>query len=425
MSQSTPSLPRRKAASAIERPPKPYDGFPLTPHASGKWQKKIRGRIYYFGNWATVVNGVLTRVEDDGWAEALKEYERQAQALHAGRRPRRRSAAVADEDEPEGLTINELCNRFLAAKTRKVASGELGDRMFLDYKEITDMLVAQFGGKRLVEDLAADDFEELRAAMAERWGPVRLSNGVTRVKSVFKYGTDAGLIERTVRYGGEFEKPDKSVLRRHRAKNGERMIEAKALRDLIDAADVQMRAMILLAVNAGLGNFDCATLPTSAGSLDTGWIDFPRSKTGIGRRCWLWPETVQALRAVLAARPTPKQAADADLVFLQATGRRWVRITEKSRTDNISVHFMLLLQKLGMQRDGLGFYSLRHVHRTIADGARDPVACDVIMGHADPSMGGHYRERVDDSRLRAVAEHVRAWLYPKPTAESPATQMSQ
>ena len=39
------------------------------------------------------------------------------------------------------------------------------------------------------------------------------------------------------------------------------------------------------------------------------------------------------------------------------------------------------------------------------------MAIDLIMGHSDPSMGGHYRERVEDSRLQAVAEHVRAWLF--------------
>ena len=81
---------------------------------------------------------------------------------------------------------------------------------------------------------AADDFEALRRRMAKRWGPVRLGNAITRVKSVFKYGTDNGLIERAVRYGSEFRKPDKSVLRRHRAKNGERMLEAHQLRELID-----------------------------------------------------------------------------------------------------------------------------------------------------------------------------------------------
>jgi hypothetical protein len=145
--------------------------------------------------------------------------------------------------------------------------------------------------------------------------------------------------------------------------------------------------------------------------LGDGWIDFPRPKTGIARRCPLWPETVAAVRAVLTDRPVAKDKADADLVFLLRSGRRWVRNTEKSRTDNISVVFCELLKACGLYRDGLGFYTLRHVFRTVADAARDPVAIDLIMGHTDPSMGGHYRERIDDSRLRAVADHVRTWLF--------------
>jgi hypothetical protein len=69
------------------------------------------------------------------------------------------------------------------------------------------------------------------------------------------------------------------------------------------------------------------------------------------------------------------------------------------------------MKKLKNYRDGIGFYTLRHVFRTVADAARDPVAIDLIMGHTDPSMGGHYRERVEDNRLQAVAEYVRAWLF--------------
>jgi integrase len=240
---------------------------------------------------------------------------------------------------------------------------------------------------------------------------VRLGNTITRVKSVFKYALDNGLTERPIRYGGEFKKPDKAVLRRHRAANGTKMLEADELCRLIDAASVPLRAMMLLGLNAGFGNHDNATLPLSALDLDAGWVDFPRPKTGIARRCPLWPETVAALRAALAERPAAKDQADAELVFLQRSGRRWVRNTEKSRTDNVSVHFCELLRKCGLYRDGLGFYTLRHVFRTVADAARDPVAIDLIMGHSDPTMGGHYRERVEDSRLLAVAEHVRQWLF--------------
>jgi integrase len=169
--------------------------------------------------------------------------------------------------------------------------------------------------------------------------------------------------------------------------------------------------MVLLGVNAGFGNHDVASLPLSALDLDGGWVDFPRPKTGIARRCPLWPETVAAIREAVSKRPAPKDEADAGLSFLQPSGRRWVRNTEKSRTDNVSVQFGELLKKGGTYRDGIGFYTLRHVFRTVADAARDPVAIDLIMGHTDPSMGGHYRERVEDDRLRAVAEHVRAWLF--------------
>jgi integrase len=314
--------------------------------------------------------------------------------------------------QSDGLTVADLCNRFLTAKFRKRESGELGLRMFGEYRETTDLIIAAFGTTRLVDDLAADDFESLRATMAKRWGPVRLSNAITRVKSVFKYAIGQGLIQKAVRLGDEFRKPDKSVLRRHRATNGARMLEADELRRLIDAASVPLRAMILLGLNAGFGNHDIATLPLSALDLDAGWVDFPRPKTGIERRCFLWPETAAAIRAVLAERPGAKNQADADLVFLQRSGRRWVRNTENSRTDNISVVFCELLKACGLHREGLGFYTLRHVFRTVADAARDHVAIDLIMGHGDDTMADRYRERIDDERLHAVTDHVRRWLFP-------------
>jgi integrase len=406
---------KHRPCKAAGRPKKPYPDFPLSPHPGGKWQKKIRGQIHYFGRWATRVNGKLVRVEGDGWEDALKEYKAVADDLHAGRTPR---------VQADGLTVADLCNRFLTAKVRKVDSGELGPRMFAEYREITDLLVSSFGKTRRVDDLAAGDFEALRARLAERWGPVRLGNGVTRVKSVFKYGLDNGLIEKAVRYGGEFKKPDKAVLRRRRAANGAKMLEAGQLRSLVRGALVvgkdgpvlvqagtQLKAMILLGINGGFGNHDCSSLPLSALDLEKGWINFPRPKTGIPRRCPLWPETGAAIREALAERPTPRDEADGEIVFLQASGRRWVRTTGKSRTDNVSVCFGELLKRLGLHRDGLNFYTLRHVFRTVADAARDPVAIDLIMGHSDPTMGGHYRERVEDGRLWAVVGHVRRWLF--------------
>jgi integrase len=405
MSDSTPRPRKRKA----DRPKKPYPDFPLTPHPCGAWQKKIRGRIYYFGRWGRVVNGKMERIPGDGWQAALEEYQRVADDLHAGRTPR---------VNWDCLTVAELCNRFLTAKLRKLEAGELGAQAFEDYRLTTDLIVSAFGNCRPVADLAADDFEKLRATMAERWGPVRLGNTITRVKSIFKYALDNGLLDKPVRCGAQFAKPDQAVLRRHTAKRGELMLEADQLRALLREARQPLKAMILLGINAGFGNADCATLPLSAVYLDAGWLDYPRPKTGIPRRCPLWPETVGAIREALAARPTPRDRADAECVFLRESGLRWVR-DQGSRKDDVCKKFGELLKRLGMHRARVGFYTLRHTFRTIADAARDPVASDLIMGHTDPSMGSHYRERVEDSRLQAVVDHVHAWLFGHPSGNAP------
>jgi hypothetical protein len=35
----------------------------------------------------------------------------------------------------------------------------------------------------------------------------------------------------------------------------------------------------------------------------------------------------------------------------------------------------------------------------------------LVMGHTDESTDDVYREHIDDARLVAVAQHVRAWLF--------------
>jgi integrase len=173
---------------------------------------------------------------------------------------------------------------------------------------------------------------------------------------------------------------------------------------------VQTRTLILLGINCGFGNSDCGKLPLSAVDLDNAMIDYPRPKTGIPRRCPLWPETVQALRDALAKRPQPKDPADSGLVFITKFGKGW-----QSGIGNSPVgrEVSRLLDSLGINgRKGLGFYTLRHTFRTVADGAKDQPAADLIMGHEVPHMSSIYRQGIEDDRLRAVSNVVRNWLFP-------------
>jgi integrase len=280
--------------------------------------------------------------------------------------------------------------------------------MFQEYKSAANVLVSHLGKSRSVADLGPDDFEGLRKKMAKRWGPIRLGNTIQYIRCMFKYGFDSGLIAAPIRYGPGFKRPSKKTLRLHRAKQGKKEFTRDEIHKLLGAAGPQLRAMILLGISCGFANEDCGTLPLSAVNLDTGWIEFPRPKTGIERRCPLWPETIAALREALAVRPEPKKPEHAGLVFITKYGYAWAKDIPDSP---VAKETAKLLRKLGINhREGLGFATLRHTFRTVADETERQPAIYRIMGHTQDDMASVYRERISDERLRAVTDYVRDWL---------------
>lgn len=408
-------MPKDTTKTTRGKPAKPHKDFPLFPHATKRWAKKVRGKLCYFGPW------------DDPDA-ALAKWLDQRDDLLAGRTPRVRG---------DGLTVADLCNRFLTAKRHLLDTREITARTFADCYKVCERIISAFGRTRLASDLASDDFEALRATMAKTLGALSLGIEIQRIRSVFKYGHDANLMESPVRYGAEFKKPSRKVIRAARQANGPRMFEAEEIRKLLKAADGQLKAMIMLAINCGMGNRDVALLPIKAIDLAGAWLDYPRPKTAVPRRCPLWPETIAALKQALAKRPTPKQTEAEGLAFVTRYGACWVRTREAvampapdasgddgdaagparlqgAWIDSVGLEFGKLLRELDLKRPGLNYYALRHTFATVAGAARDQIAVDSIMGHAPDAsdMAAVYRERIGDDRLQAVVNHVRAWLFP-------------
>lgn len=383
-SKSTVSAGKRKAGNGKPRP-----DFPLFPHASGRWAKKVRGKFRYLGKI----------VDDPKGVAALEMWLERGDTWRAGREWR---------EDQDGLTIRKLLNRFLTSKKHLVDNGELAARTFADYHATAARLIDAFGKTRMVSDLASDDFEHLRVSIAKTRGPVALGNEIQRIRVIFKYAYDAGLIDNPVRYGPTFKRPSRKVLRKARNEKGARMFDAAQIQQLLSKASTQMRAMILLGINCGFGNHDVGTLPQSALDLDGGWVTYPRPKTGIIRRCPLWQETVAAIREALVDRPAPKKPSDAGLVFITKYGHPWANDTPASPVGKEATK---LLITIGIHRPGLGFYALRHSFQTIGGDTADQVAVDHIMGHVDPSMAANYRHRIDDERLKKVVQHVHSWLF--------------
>lgn len=367
-----------------DKPAKPSLDFPLFAHQNGQWAKKVRGRLHYFGVWDDPAAAL------DRWREVRKD-------LLAGRKPRPRV---------DRMTVELLTERFLTAKQHRVDSGELSVGTYRDYRDVLQHLVTEFGANRLIADLAADDFTDLRASFAAVHGPHRLAKDVIVTRSLFRWGYEANLIEHPVRFGPEFTTPSrKARLKASRMQRKDFTVEE--LRRIVDTAAGALKAMVLLGINAGFGQTDIACLQQQ--HVEDEFVVLPRPKTEVERRCPLWPETLAALAAF--ERAAPRDDSDNDCLFLTERGRRVVRITRHSRTDTVGANYSALLKSLAIN-GRRGFYGLRHSFATLAGEARDQPAVDRIMGHRDASMSANYRHGISDARLRAVVDVVRTQLWP-------------
>src|SRR6056297_2513451 len=150
------SLRKRRSKAKPLKPEKPYDGFPLTPHASGKWCKKVRGRLHYFGSW------------DDPIA-ALNEWLAVRDQLMAGVDPKANSGAA---------DVALMVNTFLDAKEQQRNDGDLTQKSFDDYRRACERLASFFGKGRMLDSIQVADFQRYRQAFPSSWGSVRINNEI-------------------------------------------------------------------------------------------------------------------------------------------------------------------------------------------------------------------------------------------------------
>jgi integrase len=323
------------------------------------------------------------------------------------------------------VTVAELANQFLAAKDRKRANGDIEAATFVEYHRDCELMVQHFGRDREVSSITRRDLAEFRDFLGKGVNATTLNNRIGSARSILKFAYDQELIERPVRFGEEFKRPEKRLLRRAKAEAGRTHFHANEIRSLIEVAPPVLRAMVLLGINSGLGNTDIGNLPANCIDLERGWLDYARVKTGVQRRCPLWPETVEAIRAAItdmARHRRPRTASAKALLFATRMGLPYTR-EEYHASRNGKPHVVLhdavadaiqkAMKKAGVSLKGLGFYGLRRSFETIGAETGNQVAVDHIMGHvpATSDMGAVYRQHVAESALRQVTSHVHTWLF--------------
>jgi integrase len=172
---------------------------------------------------------------------------------------------------------------------------------------------------------------------------------------------------------------------------------------LLSVADVKIRAMIWLGLNCGFGCTDCAQLKWKDLDFANSRVKLARNKTGIARNLPLWPETMQALKAV------PRSGR---LVFYTAEGHPWLRTLIKTKGDGdhwytpvnrITPKFSRLLKKAEIHTPkGTGFYTLRRTAAMLAARSGDPFAVQRLLGHVDLQMATRYVQDVSEQTDRVI-----------------------
>jgi integrase len=350
------------------------DKFPLTLHKTGQFCKKIRGKIYYFGNDKKV---------------ALSRYIKQAPYLHSGRIPK----AQFGEEE---LSIKTLCNLYLDHQESRAAIEEIKPRHLYDQTFLLRDFVRFVGSNRVVSDIATVDLQNYRKKLIKSGkAPSTINNRMTAVKAMYNWAVDNEIIESCPRLKAVKKVPLPKIERP--------TFSASEIQALLNHASIQMKAFIWLGLNCGFGCTDCAELQWKHLDLENGRVNLPRGKTGINRNLPLWPETIHALKEV------PKLG---ELVFYTRRGNPWVRTirtaekdgTEKyTKDDSVSKEFAKLMKKAGIKAEkGVGFYTLRRTAATLAASSGDPFAVQKLLGHADVKMASTYFQNISEQTDRVI-----------------------
>ncbi|MDB5295530.1 MAG: Phage integrase family protein, partial [Phycisphaerales bacterium] len=311
---------------------------------------------------------------------------------------------------------------FLPSVAARLTGGT-ASRTYEEYDEAVRDFAAVVGPDVPEPDLKPSHFLKHRLYLAGRFGLHRRKKFMIMIRTKFKWCYDNGHIAKPPRYGSEYKLPTKAEFRKaegsRRREHGRLKYEPPELGALLaNTDDAQVRAMIFLGLNCGFGQEDLSTLSARVVDRKGGVIDDCRKKTGVERKAFLWPESLAAVDAAIAARPVPNQSrADLDdRVFLTRFGNPWVEDVEcdtkggdvKTRhKDAIGMLFWKLNVKAETYRRGRNFYSLRRTFRTCADELGDQRAIALVMGHEVGDVADRYVEEISDARLRKVTDHVR------------------
>jgi len=294
--------------------------------------------------------------------EALKKYHRLGLGLEL---PQKELAPAVE------ISVKELANRFIATQQANWRSPKETLKSYKDWlgrfiKDHPRLKVANF---------SVEDFADWKVSLKRRnYSSESINHFLVAVRSMFRFAEDADLIEK----GPKLRRVKNEPTARPGSKE-KPLYTTEQINALLEAADVQMRTMILLALNCGFGPKDLHDLTWD--DIDGDRITLPRSKTGVCQTYLLWPEAKALLEQILAERSARfarllkrgRRRTDDGHVFVTRFWKPWSK-------DAISQQFHKLCKKAGVECYGI--YRMRHCASTALSMVASPHVQRKFLRHS-------------------------------------------
>lgn len=339
--------------------------YGLRLHGNGQWCKKIHGKRWYFGT---------------DFKEAEKEFARRLREIELGE--------MDPEEAAKNLTLGELAVQFLRYNAARVKAEEIGDRQQSDLTYHLAKFEAHLGAGCKVASITTGKLQDYRTHLItkENLAGTSVNNRMAAVKALFNWAHANDKIAKI---------PNLRAVKKVTVRIKKRQVfTRKQIKDMVALANTNMRAMIWLGVNCGLGCTDCAYIEWRHLDLQNRRLNYKRIKTEIDRNLKLWPETIAALEAVKTWSVAHKRdTGPNDLVFRTKQGNPYVHLTANAKRPDsaITKEFEKILDEAKIPRDkGTGFYTLRRTGATFAAKSKDVWAVKGFLGHAGLDQATHY-----------------------------------
>lgn len=345
----------------------------LTPASNGQWRKRHKGRDYYFGP-----------IDDPNGA--LAEWRARWPGILRGE-------TEAPAPRQIYLTIKAAFEQFINHQLAQHRNGDLTWETVSEYKYLARKAIRAVGEKRDIGQLETRDFDKMLRAV-DGLSAISRHKYVIKIKTMLNWISDQFGI--SIQIPASFKGPPMKAIRKQRNERDDKTLTRKQIQTLLDVADDQAKALILLGINGGFGNADASALRVKDIDLNNAVIDHFRNKTEARRVVPLWPQTVDAIRQVI----DPSR----ELLFVDSVGKPLVRRGKHG----ICRIMEELRSATSIQAT---YYGFRYTFATIAAQVADDHARKLIMGHVIDGVSENYVLTFPKRRLLKVSNHVRKWLF--------------